>query len=247
MAKLLVSVRSAVEAQAAVAGGASIVDVKEPSQGPLGRAPYSVWRAVRDIVPPSIPVSVALGELTEWCEGEPWDIPRGSWSGVGFCKLGLSHAPPNWRERWQSLRRRLGESTSPSLAWVAVVYTDWQSAQAPDPDAVIEAATAMNECRGVLFDTFDKSRGTEIDDNWKDRIALVRASGRFVALAGSLDAGAIARLGRLEADIFAVRGAACRGGNRHAAIDPERVARLVREASASTAAPSVKGGVLTSS
>ena len=141
----------------------------------------------------------------------------------------------------------LRESTSPSLAWVAVVYTDWQSAQAPDPDAVIEAATAMNECRGVLFDTFDKSRGTEIDDTWKARIALVRASGRFVALAGSLDAGAIARLGRLEADIFAVRGAACRGGNRHAAIDPERVARLVREASASMAAPSVKGGVLTSS
>jgi uncharacterized protein (UPF0264 family) len=191
-------------------------------------------------------VSVALGELNEWDDSEPLDIPRGSWSGVGFCKLGLSHASPDWRERWRSLRRRLGESASASLAWVAVVYNDWQSAQAPDPDAVIGAATVMNECRGVLFDTFDKSRGTDIDDTWKARIAHVRASGRFVALAGSLDAGAIARLGGLGADIFAVRGAACRGGDRRAAIDPERVARLVKGANTAIEAPPAAGGVLTS-
>ena len=185
MAKLLVSVRSAVEAQAAVAGGAAIVDVKEPSQGPLGRA--SIFRLARGAR------HRATVDTGERCSGRAQRMVRRravgysarSWSGVGFCKLGLSHAPPNWSERWQSLRRRLGESTSPSLAWVAVVYTDWQSAQAPDPDAVIEAATAMNECRGVLFDTCDKSRGTEIDDTWKARIARgaglgpVRRAGRL--------------------------------------------------------------------
>jgi len=228
VAKLLVSVRSAVEAQAAVAGGAAIVDVKEPSRGPLGRAPSSVWAAVRDVVPPSIPVSVALGELNEWYDGVPLEVPRSTWSRIRFCKLGLSHAPADWRDRWRNLRRRLGYSTGPSPAWVAVVYIDWQSALAPDPDAVIRSATEIRECRGVLFDTWDKSRGTRVDDTWKGRFALVRASGRFVALAGSLDAGAIARFAPLEPDIFAVRGAACLDGDRDAAIDPERVARLVR-------------------
>ena len=34
--RLLVSVRSADEAEAAIAGGADVIDVKEPSHGPLG-------------------------------------------------------------------------------------------------------------------------------------------------------------------------------------------------------------------
>jgi len=228
VAKLLVSVRSAVEAQAAVAGGAAIVDVKEPSRGSLGRAPCSVWRAVCDVVPEPIPVSVALGELNEWYDREPPEVRRSSWSEIGFCKLGLSNAPPDWSDRWRDLRRRLGESTCPSLAWVAVVYIDWQSAGAPHPEAVIDAADEISECRGVLFDTWDKSRGTRVDDTWKGSIERVRASGRLVALAGSLDVEAIARLAALDPDIFAVRGAACRGGDRHAAIDPQRVARLVQ-------------------
>jgi len=233
VAKLLVSVRSAVEAQAAVAGGAAIVDVKEPSRGTLGRAPCSVWRAVRDVVPEPIPVSVALGELNEWYDGEPPEVPRASWPGIVFCKLGLSHAPPDWRDRWRALRRRLDESTCPGPAWVAVVYIDWQAAMAPDPDAVIREAAEIDECRGVLFDTWDKSRRECLDLSWKRRIARIRESSRFVALAGSLDASAIVRLAALEPDIFAVRGAACRGGDRHAAIDPKRVVRLVRAADSS--------------
>ena len=36
--KLLVSVRSADEARAALAGGADLIDVKEPAHGPLGAA-----------------------------------------------------------------------------------------------------------------------------------------------------------------------------------------------------------------
>jgi uncharacterized protein (UPF0264 family) len=52
-----------------------------------------------------------------------------------------------------------------------------------------------------------------------------------VALAGSLDVAGIRRLRPLDPDIFAVRGAACRGGDRNGPVDPERVARLVEAAS----------------
>ena len=230
MAKLLVSVRSAVEAQAAVAGGAAIVDVKEPSRGPLGQAQCSVWRAVRDVVPPSIPVSVALGELNEWFGADPPEVANGAWSGIGFRKLGLANAGPDWCDRWRDLRLRLGGSGCADPAWVAVVYVDWQSARAPDPDAVIRAAAELDECRGVLFDTWDKSRRTYIDHTWKPRIAQIRDSGRLVALAGGVDIEAIARLAPLEPDIVAVRGAACAGRDRCAAIDPRLVAALVQAA-----------------
>src|SRR5271166_6814929 len=49
VARLLISVRSADEARTALAGGASIIDVKEPDHGSLGQAPWSVWRDVHTV------------------------------------------------------------------------------------------------------------------------------------------------------------------------------------------------------
>ena len=62
---LLVSVRSAAEACAALAGGAALIDVKEPAHGPLGRASDDVIRAVMDAVGGRCAVSAALGELAD--------------------------------------------------------------------------------------------------------------------------------------------------------------------------------------
>ena len=231
MAKLLVSVRSRAEALAALAGGAAIIDVKEPTNGPLGRAPVPVWCEVRDVVPRPIPVSVALGELADEFAGNTVEVPRDAWTGLAYCKLGLANAPEDWQERWRDLRRRLAERSSSVPDWVAVVYIDWKAASAPAPDAVIDTACAIESCRGVLFDSWDKSRCARIDITWKPEVERVRASGRFVAIAGSLDVEAIRRLAPLAPDIFAVRGSACEGGDRLGPIDAERVSLLARAAS----------------
>src|SRR5690242_18461623 len=61
--KLLVSVRSAAEAQAALTGGASLIDVKEPARGSLGRADAATLTDVLRMVAGRRPVSAALGEL----------------------------------------------------------------------------------------------------------------------------------------------------------------------------------------
>ena len=228
MAKLLVSVRSGVEALAALAGGADVIDVKEPLHGPLGRARPEVWREVSSIITPGVPVSVALGELNEWSPTDGVEIPCAAWSGLAYAKLGLSNASKDWVDRWRDLRHRLADLQSPGPAWVAVVYIDWQSAHAPDPDAIIGVAGAIESCRGVLFDTWDKSQCTGITLDWKPLVDRVRDSGRFVAVAGSLDAAAIGRLTLLAPDIFAVRGAACADGDRWGRIDSNRVAILSR-------------------
>jgi uncharacterized protein (UPF0264 family) len=238
VASLLVSVRSKVEALAALAGGASIIDVKEPKNGPLGRASFDVWREVREAVPEPVPVSVALGELIDWSSVAGAEVPSSAWSGVAFRKLGLSHAPTDWIDCWRNLRRKWGECGFSQPAWVAVVYIDWQNAGAPHPESIIQAARAIPECQGVLFDTWDKSRCPGIDLTWKRHIDRVRDSRRFVAIAGSLDVDAISRLAPLEPDIFAVRGAACAGGNRLAPIDPERVSVLARAAEYSSTSAS---------
>lgn len=225
MASLLVSVRSGAEARAAIAGGAAIVDVKEPSRGSLGMADLDTWREVRTAIPGPAILSVALGELSEWTGS---GIPSDGWAGIRYRKIGLAGADIGWRDRWADLRRQYDPGPRP--AWVAVVYLDWESARAPAPLAVIDEAATIGECEGVLFDTWDKSRGNRVDPVRRDWIDRVKDSGRFVALAGSLDEAAIRRFRAMGPDLFAVRGAACEGGDRRRAIDPGRVARLVRAA-----------------
>lgn len=225
MARLLVSVRSETEARAAIDGGAAIIDVKEPSRGSLGMAPIDVWRRVRRALPPSAILSVALGELTEWTGA---DLSSESWAGLRYRKIGLAGVDADWRDRWADLRRQLDHGPRPG--WVAVAYLDWESARAPEPRSVIDEAATIDDCEGVLLDTWDKSRRVEFDPAWRSWIDRVKASGRFAALAGSLDEATIRLLRPMNPDIFAVRGAACEGGERNGTVDPGRVARLVRAA-----------------
>ena len=65
MAGLLVSVRSVAEAEIALAGGAAIIDVKEPSRGALGRADDTIIADIVRSVAGRAPVSAALGELID--------------------------------------------------------------------------------------------------------------------------------------------------------------------------------------
>ena len=221
MAGLLVSVRSAEEARAAVKGGATVIDVKEPDQGPLGRASAETWRLVREAVPPTIPVSVALGELRDWDDREKFHF-----EGIAFRKLGLAGAGAGWEAAWTEIRR----AGASGPRWVAVAYADWRSSGSPDPIAVLEAAKVAPDCAGVLVDTWDKTKPGPLDvtPEWIEWIALARRSGRFVALAGGLDLAAISRLAPLRPDLFAVRGAACDRSDRRGSVRGDRVAELVR-------------------
>jgi uncharacterized protein (UPF0264 family) len=221
MAGLLVSVRSAAEARSALAGGATVIDVKEPDLGPLGRADVPTWRAVREVVPDSVPVSVALGELTEW---DAIDPPQAeAWAGLSYRKLGLARAGSDWSTRWARLRGSWG----PGPAWVAVTYVDWIEADSPHPEKVLDAALDSG-CAGILVDTWTKGRPSPLDRTWDTWVGRARRGGLLVAIAGGLGAGDIARLAPLRPDLFAVRGAACAGGDRRGTIDPARVDRLAR-------------------
>ncbi|HEU5115460.1 MAG TPA: (5-formylfuran-3-yl)methyl phosphate synthase, partial [Isosphaeraceae bacterium] len=149
--------------------------------------------------------------------------------GLSFRKLGLGGeaSRPDWPTRWASLRAVL----PPGPSWVAVIYADWLQAQAPEPSRILDEAIRAG-CSGLLIDTFDKTGGNPLDVTpfWRSLSTRTRSSGLFLALAGRLDRDAMARLAPLEPTLFAVRGAACRDGDRLGPIDPERVARLVEHA-----------------
>src|SRR5205809_437688 len=124
--ELLVSVRSAAEAEAALEGGAHLIDVKEPRHGSLGRAADAVIGAVVARVAGRRPVSAALGELADAADGSPW-----SGAGLDYAKWGLSGmAGRDWRRRLAAVEQGLA-AASPTCRPVTVAYADWERAGAP--------------------------------------------------------------------------------------------------------------------
>ncbi|MFO0811517.1 MAG: (5-formylfuran-3-yl)methyl phosphate synthase [Gemmataceae bacterium] len=217
--RLLVSVRDVAEALAGLAGGADLIDVKEPTCGPLGRADESTIAEVARAVAGRVPVSAALGELMAGATVPPVALDYVKWGLAGWAKR-------DWRAALHA---------TPANA-VAVAYADWAAAESPDP-AKVAAFAAERRMAAFLIDTFAKNGRTLLDalslDDIAGMVALCRQAGVPVALAGSLGVTEIDRLRDVRPDWFAVRGAACDGG-REGSIDARRVAvlaRLVRDAS----------------
>lgn len=209
---LLISVRSVEEAVLALEGGADLIDVKEPSAGSLGAAPRSVISEIVDRMAGRVPVSAAMGELTEW-EGGEID-PR-----LSFVKWGL---------RGADHRKLLAVR---NLQTVVVIYADWQRTNSPSPDDLLNFA--ITERFGVvLIDTGQKD-GSRLTDfvpisvlcEWRKRLSEADIS---FALAGSLQECDIAELATVAPRWFAVRGAACVQNQRESRIDIERVRSLKR-------------------
>lgn len=222
MTQLLVSVRSAAEAEATLRGGAALIDVKEPERGSLGRADVEAIAAVVRSVAGRRRVSAALGELAD----TP-DVPAEP--GLAYVKWGLASLGASWQSRLLDAMRQLA-SHQPSCRVVAVAYADWQRAQSPPPPDVCRFA-AEQGAGAFLIDTWQKDGSTLLDWLSLDAIEEMQgscgAAGVPLALAGSVGANEIRTLLPLRPDWFAVRGAACRKRQREAEIDEGEVSRLV--------------------
>lgn len=225
MTRLLVSVRNADEALAALAGGADVIDIKEPNRGALGAADPAIWRSAVQAVDSQTPVSVALGELCDFhVEKLSPDFAQ-SLAGVSWAKLGLAGCAQDgdWRQRWGSAIAALPQHVQS----VAVIYADWLAAAAPSPDQVL--AAAQGRASVVLIDTFDKSTGHLLDHLSLHSLAAIaeqaRANQLKLALAGSLRMELIAEIVDVAPDYIAVRGAACEGG-RDGRVSKQLVERL---------------------
>ncbi|MFN8706126.1 MAG: (5-formylfuran-3-yl)methyl phosphate synthase [Planctomyces sp.] len=128
--RLLVSVRNASEAISAWRGGADIIDLKEPQNGPLGAVsfavPNDVLQSLRRLPSsPRVLLSVALGEAREWLspftetsdQGLLLDALRQMVSELQFLKMGLStdvvSEPPRPRDilqQWANVRDLIDSS-----------------------------------------------------------------------------------------------------------------------------------------
>ena len=223
MTGLLVSVRNGAEAATALRGGATLIDVKEPRHGSLGRAPAERWQEVAQDVAGRAPISVAWGELLQ----DAFAPSPVALAPVTYVKCGLAGcgALQDWPRRWTVWLRQLPREIQP----VAVAYADWERAVAPPPEEVLRWAARLG-CRAILWDTHTKD-GTCLLDHIP-RTALhtltntARQQGLLVVLAGSLACHHVPTLLPFAPDYIAVRGAAC-GGDRQGVVRQHLVEQLV--------------------
>jgi uncharacterized protein (UPF0264 family) len=225
---LLVSVRDDAEALAALAGGAHVIDVKEPDRGSLGAAERDAIAAVIRAVAGRAPVTAAAGELLDLRRPALEPMPQG----VTLFKLGLSgcRSLPDWKSRWSDAIDALWPLSEASKHVVAVAYADWQTADAPEPRDVLHAAIEVG-AETLLVDTWRKSEGALFNFWPPKEIAFfmdnVQSHGLQLVLAGSLTGECFASAARLRPDLLAVRTAACELG-RGGTVSQKRVAALLR-------------------
>ena len=224
--QLLVSVASVVEASAALAGGADIIDAKDPLAGALGAVSAEVFRDICAVVGRSCPVSAALGDAADEAAIEH-AAHAFAVLGAAFMKVGFAGIVSAARVG-ALIAAAVGGARDGKSRVVAVMYADAQSGAGLASYALVEVA-ARTGAKGVLLDTADK-HGPGLRDlvaphalaAW---VAVAHDAGMLVALAGKLTADDLSFVRDAGADIAGVRGAACDGG-RTGRIVADKVRRL---------------------
>lgn len=229
--RLLVSVLDAGEAEDAVAGGADIVDVKNPGEGALGAPVPSVIERVRAAVPDGLPISVAIGDMPNLPGTAALAALGAAGCGARYVKVGL-WGPRTEAEAFELLCQVQGAiSRCAGVSLVAAAYADAERLPDPpiSPMALARVARAAG-ADGCLIDTAVKDGRGLFDWLPPDAVATLvteaHRAGLWVALAGSLRLADVPVIRAAGADIVGVRSAACRGGRRAGPLDAALVSGL---------------------
>jgi uncharacterized protein (UPF0264 family) len=233
--RLLVSVRSAGEAAAAVTGGADIVDAKDPAAGALGAVAAATFRQIAAAAGGGAILSAALGDAST-VDAIARDARTFADAGAALVKVGFAGVGDAARVR-RLLEAAVDGARGAHV--VAVAYADWDAVDSIAPSPLIAIAAGAG-ARGLLIDTALKSRpGLRALMTHHALAAWVQAAHDahlFAAVAGKLEIDDLVALRGIGADVAGVRGAACTGG-RIGTINADKVRRLRQGMSHATELP----------
>lgn len=204
MTQMLASVTHPEEALLALAGGADIIDCKDPGNGALGALPADMVEAIIDAVAGRRPVSATVGDLPGRPELLGPAIRYMGATGVDLVKVGLfkTRGIESLLVALAPLARR--------HALVAVLFADCR----PQLKVIPDLARAGFE--GVMLDTADKRSEGLLESAGRGLleafVAAARRADLRCGLAGGISADAIVELLPLGVDYLGFRGALCEGG-----------------------------------
>jgi dihydroneopterin aldolase len=213
----LISVRSADEAEIALAGGAGIIDIKEPARGVLGAAPMQVMRDIVQRIGGRRPVSATVGDIP--LSQAPVASEATAATGVDYVKIGAFPGgdPATGLMALKSLADK-------GVQLILVMFADME------PDLRLVRMAAKAGFKGVMFDTARKGQGNLrsilSEGQLRAFVSAARESGLLAGLAGALALDDIPALMALQPDVLGFRGAACTGSVREGALESLAVAAL---------------------
>ena len=230
--KLLISPKNEAEAVEAAAGGADIIDVKNPDEGPLGASFPWIIRRIRQVTPANVEVSCTVGEAPNLPGSMALASLGAASTGVDYIKAGLFGLKT--AEKAVYLMRNVTQAAkeyNPAINVVVSGYADASRVGTVDPMQVPKIAYEAKADVAML--------DTAIKDGKNLFIFLTKPQlSRFVdeahgyglkaSLAGSLQKENLPEVYALGADIAGVRGAACTLSDRvNGQITREKVQELV--------------------
>ncbi|MCS7139161.1 MAG: (5-formylfuran-3-yl)methyl phosphate synthase [Candidatus Nezhaarchaeota archaeon] len=225
--KVLISVLDADEAIEALAGGADIIDVKDPTKGSLGAPSIAIVESVKRCLPRGITVSVALGDEPHGqvvkelaCAVEDRDVDYVKVGSLGL--KSLDEAVDAYKE----IRSRLNRAKL-----VVVAYADYGLNCCLNPFELLRAAY-KSDCEALMIDTLIKNGRSTFDylsDSFLSKIiAEAHDMGLVFALAGSLNLSHADRVIALKPDVVGFRGAACSGDRVKGRVSRASVKLIVK-------------------
>ena len=202
----------------AVAGGADIIDVKNPKEGALGASFPWVISKIRKITPSNIEVSCAIGDVPNFPCAVSLAALGAATTGVDYVKVGLFGVKT--KEAAVYLMQGVTKAVKEYNSMVKVVATGYADAERVGsvnpllvPDIANEAGadvamidTAVKDGKSLFaFLTVDQLRRF---------VSCAHAYGLKAALAGSIRPKDLPKVKALGADIVGLRGAACTSEDR---------------------------------
>ncbi len=222
------------EALEAIAGGADIIDVKNPEEGALGANYPWVIKKIKDITPKKLEVSCTLGEIGNLPGSFSLAAVGAASLGVDYIKVGLFgiKTPKEAIFLLQKVNRAAKEC-NPNIKVALAGYADAEKIGTIDPLLIPEIANKA-QVEVAMLDTSIKDGKNLFDyltiEQLRKFVNLAHSFGLVTALAGSLRKQDLPVVYGLNADIAGLRGAACTNNNRETGqITRKLVSELVDE------------------
>ena len=223
--RLLITVCKPVEVEAAIEGGADIIDVKDPRYGSLGPPDYATLCEVVKAVGNRREVSMALGDIKEPTPLLSHAAYVASSMEVLYLKIGLETAD---LQKIKEIYECVLSGITGDEKVILVGYADYTRIGSINPLLLPRTAYKLG-AYGVMIDTRIKDgRNTFQYLTKKHLTRFVNEShelGLLAAIAGGLSVEHVPLAVELGFDVIGFRGAVC-GGDRLGLVDKAKVLQL---------------------
>jgi len=216
--KLLISPINEAEAQEAVAGGADIIDVKNPKEGALGASYPWVIKQIRQNAPSGIEVSCTIGDIPNLPGLASLAALGAATLDVDYVKVGL-YGLKSSEDATFLLQQvcRAVKGYNPKTKIAAAGYADAPKIGTINP-LLIPEVVHKAEADIAMIDTAIKDGTNLLNHLTAKQLQLFVDSahefGLQAALAGSLRKQDLPVIYNIGADIAGLRGAACTNSDR---------------------------------